>query len=101
MVGSQDIDWISVATHETVNADIKRLAAALNSIEGGRDVARAPDLEGVDIETERAGCRLNLGQLQYGERVADIAQDRETAQARNNLAQELDSLAGKLIRLDR
>jgi hypothetical protein len=48
----QDIDWNSVATQETVDTDIKRLAAALNCIEGGRDVVRAPDLEGVDFETE-------------------------------------------------
>src|SRR5262245_27715538 len=97
----QDIDWNSVATHETVNTDIKRLAAALNSIEGGSDVECAPGLQGVVFGTERDGCSLNLRQHQYGERLADIAQDRETAQARNNLAQELDSLAGKLIRLDR
>ena len=64
----------------------KRLATAVDRIEGGRNVLRASDLKGNGFETERAGYRLDLSQLQHGERVTDIAQDRETAQARNDLA---------------
>src|SRR5215471_9685196 len=104
MVGSradrQDIDWNPVGTHKAVDTDVKCLASALDCVETGRDVLRAPNLEGDDFETERAGCGLNLAQLQHGERVVDIAQDREMAQARNDLSQQLDPLAGKVARLD-
>src|SRR5262249_29800398 len=62
----QDIDWNSVATHKPVDTDINRLAAPLDCIEGGCDVPRAPDLEGVYFKTKRTGCCPNLGQLQYG-----------------------------------
>jgi hypothetical protein len=33
------------------------LAAALEFLEGGRDILRMPDFECDDFETERAGCR--------------------------------------------
>ena len=64
------------------------------------DILRASDFDGDDFETERTGSGLNLAELQHGEGVVDIAKDRETSQARNDLAQELDPLAGKIARLD-
>jgi hypothetical protein len=49
----------------------------------------------------RAGGRLSLAQLQHGEGIIEIGQDRHPAQTWNNLAQDFDPLAGKLVRLDR
>ena len=81
--------------------DIKGLGAALERLEGGRDILRSPDFECGDVEAERAGRCLNLAHLQHGDGIADIGHDRQTAQTGDNLAQEFEPLAGKIGRLDR
>jgi hypothetical protein len=64
----------------------------------GADILRSPNFESVDFETEPAGRRLNLAQLQYGEGIADIAHDRQTAETGDDLAQKFEPLAGKFGR---
>jgi hypothetical protein len=49
------------------------------------------------LETEFAGRSLNLAQLDYGEGITDISQNRHSAQTWNNLAQQFEPLAGKLV----
>src|SRR5262249_20522890 len=80
---------------------LERFAAPFERLEGGHDVLRAPDFEGDDFETDLAGRCLNLAHLQRGERIVDVAHDRQAPETGNDLAQELDPLAGKLVRLDR
>jgi hypothetical protein len=73
----------------------------LSASKAERDILGAPDFECIDLETERAGRRLSLAQLQYGERITDISQDRHSAETWNNLAQEFEPLASNIVRLKR
>ena len=50
------------------------------------------------FETERAGGRLNLTQLQHAEGIADIGQDRQPAETGDDLAQKFEPLASKIGR---
>ena len=81
--------------------DIKCLRAALERLEGGRDILRSPDFECGDFEAERAGRCLNLAHLQHGAGIADIGHDRQPAETGDNLAQEFESLASKIGLLER
>src|SRR4029077_12002633 len=94
----QYVDSNSVGACERVGTDIKRLAAALELLEGGRDILRMPDFECDDFKTERAGCRSSLAQLLHDEGIADIAHDRQTAETGDDLTQKLEPLAGKISR---
>jgi hypothetical protein len=78
----------------------KRFAAALERLEGGYDILRMPDFECDEFETERAGCGLNLAQLQHGGGITDIGHDRQPAQAGNHLAQKFEPLASKISDLN-
>jgi hypothetical protein len=46
------------------------------------------------------GC-LSLLHLQYGDGIAEVGQNRQTAETRDDPAQEFESLAGKIARLER
>ena len=81
--------------------DIKRIRAALERLEGGRDILGSPDFECDDFKAERAGRCLNLAHLQHGGGIADIGHDRQPAETGDNLAQKFESLASKIGRLDR
>ena len=76
--------------------DIKRVRAALERLEGGRDILGSPDFDCGDLEAERAGRCLNLAHLQHGGGIADIGHDRQPAKTGDNLAQEFESLASKI-----
>ena len=78
--------------------DIKCIRAALERLEGGRDILGSPDFECGDLEAERAGRCLNLAHLQHGGGIADIGHDRQPAETGDNLAQEFESLASKIGR---
>ena len=92
---------IRLVVHERVGNDIKCLRAALERLEGGRDILRSPDFECGDIEAKRAGRCLNLAHLQHGVGIADIGHDRQPAETGDNLAQEFEPLASKIGLLDR
>src|SRR5262249_59894939 len=51
----QGMDANPVAGYERVGRDIKCIRAALERLEGGRDILRSPDFECDDIEAKRAG----------------------------------------------
>ena len=67
----------------------------------GRDILRSPDFQCNGFEAELAGRCLNLAHLQRGGGIADIGDDRQSAQTGDNLAQEFDPLASEFGRLDR
>ena len=71
---------IRLVVHKRVGTDIKCICAALERLEGGRDVLGSPDFRCDDLEAERAGRRLNLAHLQHGVGIADIGQDRQPAE---------------------
>src|SRR5947207_287307 len=81
--------------------NIKCPRAALGRLDGGRDVFGSLDFRSPDLKTERSGSCLNLAHLQYKVGIADIGQDRQPAQTRDNLPQEVEPLASKVSRLVR
>ena len=87
--------------HERVANDIECVRAALERVEGGRDILRAPDFDACDLEAERAGRRLDLAHLRHGAGIAGIGQDRQPAQTGDNLAQDFEAFAGEIGRLVR
>ena len=92
---------IRLVHYERVGHDIKCIRAALERVEGGRDILRSPDFECGDLEAERAGRCLNLAHLQHGDGIADIGHDRQPAETGDNLAQKFEPLASEIGRLDR
>src|SRR5215475_12871612 len=94
----QGVDANPVGRREGVGTNIKCVRAALERLEGTRDILRFPDFEWEDFETERAGHRLNLAQLQHNEGISDIAHDRYAAETGNDLPQEFEPLAGEISR---
>jgi hypothetical protein len=74
--------------HERVDTNIKCVRATFDRLQGGRNILCAPDFEYVGLETKPAGRCLNLAQLQHGERIANIAYDRQTAETGDDLAQK-------------
>ena len=80
--------------------DIKCVRAVLDErLKGGRDILSSPDFRTCDdIEAERAGGCLNLAYLQHDQGIADIAQDCQSAETGDDLAQKLDPLARKISR---
>jgi hypothetical protein len=68
--------------------------------EGWRDVVGAAEFELVDdVETERGSHSPNLVHLLHSASPIDIGKDCQAAQARDDLLQELQSLAGSIRRL--
>jgi hypothetical protein len=76
-----------VGHYEGIANNIECLRAALERLEGGRDVLRSPDFEGGDIEAKRARRRLNLVHLLHSGGIVDVGHDRHPAETRHNLAQ--------------
>jgi hypothetical protein len=96
----QGVDSNPIGVHEPVRTNVKCFRTALDRLESVRDIFGSQNFECIEFEIERAGRRLSLAQLQHGEGIIDIGQDRHSAQTWNNLAQDFDPLAGKLVRLD-
>ena len=92
---------IRLVVRKRVDTDIKCVRAAFQRLEGGRDILRLPNFESVDFEAERGGRRLNLAHLPHNGGIVDIANDRQTAETVDDLAQEFKLLAsdvGHLVR---
>src|SRR5262249_5311008 len=87
--------------YERVATDIKRLGTTLDGLEAGHDVLGSPDFRCGDLEPECLGNCLHLTHLQHRGGIANIGHDRQSAETGDNLAQELDSLADKIDKLDR
>ena len=92
---------IRLVSRSAVQTDIERIRAALERLEGGRDILPSPDFQRDDFEAEGAGRRLNLAHFQYGEAISNIAQDRQAAQARDHLAQDFKALGSQIGSLTR
>jgi hypothetical protein len=82
--------------NEGIVDDIECVGAAFESLEGGRDVLGPPNLQGDHIEAQVPGGRLDLLHVQNATGVADIAQDRQPAEARDDFAQKLEPLSGSV-----
>jgi hypothetical protein len=56
----------------------------------------APDLDGDDVEAQPPRRLLNLAHLHHGAGIADTVHDRQAVESGDNLAQEFESLAGRV-----
>jgi hypothetical protein len=86
---------------QCVGAHIKHLRPVLKRAERGSNIFSAADFEHVNINAKLAGYSPNLGHLSDRAGIADIGNDRHSAEVGENLTQELDSFAGKFGRLCR
>jgi hypothetical protein len=82
--------------NEGIILDIECVGAAFESIEGRRDVLGPPNLQGDHIEAQVPGGRLDLLHVQNATGIADIAQDRQPAEAGDDFAQKLEPLGGSV-----
>jgi hypothetical protein len=95
------VDASVVGIYQRAWTHVQRLRAALERLEGRRNVRSAPYFEHLEVKADFTGCGLNLRYFQHRAGIVDIADDRESAQIGERLAQDLESLAGKVDGLNR
>jgi hypothetical protein len=86
---------------ERVGTDIKGIHAAFEGVEGGRNILRAPDTKSDYVKSYRACDGLSLAQFQHRSVITRIDQNRQSAEPRRNLAQQLDPLSDEIGLLTR
>src|SRR5215831_11741182 len=99
--GRQDVDANLVAYRECIGPDIKSLCMAVEGFESRRDILRSPDFERAHFEPVPLRLCLHLAHLQQGAGIAAIRNNRQSFETWDNLTQELQSLPGKIRRLNR
>jgi hypothetical protein len=92
----QGADANPVGVHERFATDIKCICAALERVEGGRDVFRSLDFDCNSPNTKCTGRSRNLARVQHGVASADIGHDRQSAESGDNLAQKVKSFGTKI-----
>ena len=97
----QRVDASNVGICQRVGTHIKRLRPVLKRPECGRNIFSAADFEHFDINAKLAGYCPNLSDLSDGAGVADIGDDRQSAEIGKYLTQEFNSFSGKFGRLCR
>jgi len=80
---------------EWVANDIQCLRTALEGLEGRRDILGAPDFQYGRLKAERGGRRLYLIRPPPETGIDDIDHNRQAAETWDNLAQQIEALAGK------
>ena len=73
----------------------------LDPLEGRPNILRPPDFEWHDFEAELAGRGVNLTRLRRCLGTANISQYCQSPQARDDLAQQFETLAGDITVLQR
>jgi len=84
-----------------VVTDVKCLHEAFERVERRPDILAAEDFRSFYFEAKRASRCLRFSHLQCGGRIATVTHDSYTAQTRDNVAQQLKSLAGSVGCLQR
>ena len=100
-IGRRKIEWVNHAKvlmqFQLLNVSrSKCVRVSLESIDGGRDVRYSPDSRGNCLEAEDTGRCLIFAQLLCNHRIANVSHDRHATQPGNKLAQQIESLAGKI-----
>src|SRR5262245_709885 len=75
-----------------IDRDIECVRTVLDRLERGQDILGLPDFERGHGEAEYASRRLNLVQLLHNGGIADIDEDRQSAERWDSLAQKFESL---------
>src|SRR5690349_10943792 len=99
--GRQRIDANSVRGYERVSTYIHCLGLPLKRSEAGWNVCGLPNFEYEHLNAECTSHRANFVHLQEGGGIANISQDRQTAETRDHLAKEFESFSGNIGRLER
>ena len=84
-----------------VVTDVKCLDAAFERVDSGRDILGRKDFRSYCFEAKRGGRCLNLAHIQCGGRITALGHNSQTAQTRDNVAQQLKSLVGSVGLLQR
>src|SRR4029450_3778493 len=82
----QGVNANAIGQHERVASDVEGLRVALERLESGHNIFGAPDFECDEMEAKRAGGRLYLAHLQWGNGVATFAQEDEPAKTGDDLS---------------
>jgi len=90
----QGVDANAIGEQERNGKDEKGLHTTLHRLESGIEFTRLPYFEWGDFDTEAAGCFPNLAFIQGSVGIADVGQDCEPAQARDQFTQQPNFLAG-------
>jgi len=88
-----------IAGKQRIPLNVDSLRAALEPLDGGRNIRGSADLESGDIEAQGPARGLNLAQLHDCVVHADIDHDRQPAQSGDQLAQEFKALADEIWHL--
>src|SRR5262245_31171332 len=75
-----------------IDRDIECVRTVLDRLDRGQDIFGLPDFERGHGEAEYASRRLNLVQLLHNGGIADIDEDRQSAERWDSLAQKFESL---------
>ena len=70
-----------LADRQPIDRDIECIRTALDRLERGQDIGGSPDFERGHSKAERASRRLNLIQFLHNGGIADIDEDRQSAEA--------------------
>jgi hypothetical protein len=69
-----------------IRRDQKSIPRPFDGLEGGGDILGSPDFKFGEFNGEGAGRGLNLAHSAHGVGIANVGQDRQTAETRENLA---------------
>src|SRR5262249_26053899 len=97
----ESVDPSMSGIYQRAWTSVQRLRPDFERLESRCNIGRAAYFEHVDIKAKFTGCGLNLRYLQYRARIADIADDRQSTQIGERLAQDFDALAGEFGGLHR
>ena len=81
---------------ERIANDINCLRAALELVDGRRNIVRALDIECINFEAELGSGGLDFAHVQRGDEIMAVSEHRHSAEARNHLAQDFEPFAGKV-----
>src|SRR5262249_56398039 len=83
-----------VSNKELIDRKRKCDRAGLEPVKGGRNILSPLDHDRRDFQTEHASGSLCLAHFEHGLGIAKVEHDSQSAQLRDKLARELESLTG-------
>jgi hypothetical protein len=93
-------DATAVGGNERSGDDVKCIRLGVERLKGRSNIPGASDFEWRDFDAERASRGLNLVHLEHGLGKANISYDSQPTEPGDNLAQEFESLAGRIGSLE-
>src|SRR5215467_8926478 len=94
-------DSLLTASQSDVVFGSDSLSPVLERVEAGHDIFCSSDFERDCLEAQDTSRCLHLAHFQHRTRSTDIGENRQVAQTRDNLAQQLESLTRSIGLLHR